>query len=179
RQRAGQDHALEFTTGEFRQLPLKQAARADLGQRLFDRLAASRSAERHEAGDRERDAAIEIEALRYVADAETRPAPHMPTIGHQDAEKHTHQGGLAGTIGTDQGDDLAGLNLDVDVLQQAAPGADHADAARADELTRRPAIGQAARADTGAGCGVGHSPVPGAPLRALLAPVPRRLPRLT
>ena len=41
-------------------------------------------------------------------------------MGTLEPEQQAHQGRLAGAVGADQGDDLLGTNVDVDVIQHAA-----------------------------------------------------------
>ncbi len=58
-----------------------------------------------------------MQFLRHVADAQARRAAHVATLGLEQAEYHAHQGGLAGAIGADQGDDLAGPHAELHVVQ--------------------------------------------------------------
>ncbi|MNT73774.1 hypothetical protein D3C72_2125200 [compost metagenome] len=51
----------------------------------------------------------------------------------EQAEHHAHQGGLAGAVGADQGDDLAGLEGELHVLQHRIAGEADANAVEADQ----------------------------------------------
>ena len=99
-----------------------------------------------EARDRERDGAIDLEALRHVADDEARLAQRGALVGRLQAEQHPHQRGLAGAVGADQRQDLAGRDVDIDALQDGAAGAGEPQRAGADQR-----VGVVRERRTGAG----------------------------
>ena len=79
-----------------------------------------RLAEGQEAFDRQRHGIVDVEPLRHIADAGIGAADQHPVMGTLEPEKQADKGRLAGTIRADQGDDLLGTNVDVDVIQHAA-----------------------------------------------------------
>ena len=73
-QRARQHHALQLAAGQLGQLAVAQRLGADLAQHALEVCLVRAPAELHEARDGERDGAIDIEALRRIADDEPRLA---------------------------------------------------------------------------------------------------------
>ena len=81
-QRARQQHPLQLAAGELRQLAIAELAGADVGQHALDLLVLGPPPELHEARDGERDGAIDLEALRHVADDEARACARVvPLVG--------------------------------------------------------------------------------------------------
>src|SRR5947207_8010396 len=60
--------------------------------------------------------------LRHVTDPQLRLAPDAAAVRLQQAEHGTHQCGLAGAVGADQGNDLPRLDAQLDVVQHRLPG---------------------------------------------------------
>ena len=90
-------------------------------EHALDLLGLGAPPELDEARDGERDGAIDLEALRHVADDQPRLAPDGSLVGRLETQQHPHQRGLAGTVGADQRQDLALGDVDVDALQDGAP----------------------------------------------------------
>ena len=78
-----------------------------------------------------------MDALRHVADGHFSVPVHRSRIGPQKSEQGPHQGGLARPVRTDEGDDLASLYRDVDVVKQPAPATANAEPAGLDERHAR------------------------------------------
>src|SRR5690606_9025440 len=70
--------------------------------------------------DRDRNCAVEIKTLRYIADDEAGATLDRAAVGSEKSEQDTDQGCLAGPIRADQRHDLAGAYIDVNVRQDRA-----------------------------------------------------------
>ena len=134
-QRACEQHPLQLAAGEIRQLAIADPAGADVGEHALDLLVLGPPPELHEARDVDRDGAVELEALRHVADDETRLAHGLALVRALEPQQHPHQRGLAGPVGADQRHDLARRDIDVDALQDGAARPRQPQRARADERT--------------------------------------------
>ena len=80
---------------------------------------------RHQAQEakyREWQGRVDVQLLRHVTDAQLGLAPYAAAVGLEQAKHGTHQGGLAGAIWADQGNDLPRLYAQCDVIQHALPG---------------------------------------------------------
>src|SRR5690606_17208778 len=60
-------------------------------------------------------------------DAQLRLAPDLPAVGLEQAQHGADQGGLAGPVGADQGDDLAAMHLQLRAFQHVLVGEAHVD----------------------------------------------------
>ncbi|MNT40209.1 hypothetical protein D3C72_1765090 [compost metagenome] len=83
-----------------------------------------------------------MEFLRHVADPQLRLAPHTAAVGLEQAEHGAHQGGFAGTVGADQGDDLPGFDGQVDAVEHGLSGESHADLFEANQRIAHQALRQ-------------------------------------
>ncbi len=97
---------------------------------------ADAAAEHQETFDRHRDYGVAVEALRHIADAQILAPVHRAAIGLFKAQQNAHQRRLAGAVETDERDDLALADIDVDIHQQLATVAGDAKAASGDERGR-------------------------------------------
>ncbi|MNG13609.1 hypothetical protein D3C84_972970 [compost metagenome] len=79
---------------------------------------------------------------------QARLAPDFAMVGFEQAEHGAHQGGLAGAVGADQGDDLPGLHRQAHILQHRLAGEIDADALEADQLIAHAATWQLAQRPT-------------------------------
>ena len=59
-------------------------------------------------------------------------------VGRMGAREHAHQRRLAGAVATDEGDDLAGVEVDADAVDGVDAAEGHADVAHLDERDRPP-----------------------------------------
>ncbi len=130
RERAGERDALELAARELgHQRPLEVAG-ADLGERLE---VAATPSEREKTADAERQRRVELQALRHVADAEARAAHDAAGGRREHPQEHAEQRGLAGAVGADQRDDLAGVEREIDAAQQLVAADADADACGLDQ----------------------------------------------
>ena len=134
--RASENHALQLAAGDARQLAIADVAGANFGQYTTEVDILGRLAEGQEAFDRQRHGVVDVEALRHIADAGIGAADQHPVMGTLEPEKQADKGRLARTIRADQGDDLLGTNVDVDVIQHAAAVAAQRQSAAADQGRR-------------------------------------------
>ncbi len=72
-------------------------------------------AEGQEALDGHGERTVDLKALRYVADLETGGAASRSGVWAFEAEECADERGLAGAVGADEGQDLAGVDVEVDV----------------------------------------------------------------
>ncbi len=117
-QRARQQHALQLAAREGLQRQVERMACADLGQRCRQRLPPRPGDQRQEAAHRQRQRLVDGEALRHIADAQARPAAHQAGIRPLQPQRDAQQRRLAGAVGADDGDDLAGAKGERDVAQR-------------------------------------------------------------
>ncbi len=68
--------------------------------------------------------------LRHVADAQLRRADDLAAVWRIEAEQAGEQRRLAGTVGADEGDDLARADGEIDVMEHFARAVELAQAAR-------------------------------------------------
>src|SRR5262245_44757556 len=119
-ERTGEHHALQLAARELRELTLGEFTGTDIGERpprLFLLNAASKL---NEASDRDWNGAIDCKALWHVAHNKPGLAQDRSAIGRLEAEQHPHKRRLAGPVGTDESEDLALGNVDIDALQNGA-----------------------------------------------------------
>lgn len=133
-QRPGKQHSLLLAAGELAQLPRRQVVEGELAEHSTHNLPvlAPRTpqpsemdvaAGEHELGDGHRKAPAQLAALgeiRHPVMAAPDPQPvdaHPPLLEGQSAGEHPQQGGLAGTIGPDDGDAHARRHAEVDASQ--------------------------------------------------------------
>ncbi|VFT48114.1 Uncharacterised protein [Pseudomonas aeruginosa] len=139
-QGAGQQHALQFATGNALQRALQHVRRADLAQRRQRLLAPDPGYQAEEAQYAERQGGVDVEFLRHVADGQPRPSPDLADVRLEQAEHAAYQGGLAGAVGADQGDDLAGLDGQVDIAQHRLAVEGHADLGQPHQRVVHPGV---------------------------------------
>ena len=120
KKRTCQQDPLQLTAGEIAHLCLAEAGYADLVQYLSALLRRGRFAERQEAVDSERQAAVEGEALGSVADAQGFFGANTASARPQGADQQPKQRGLAGAVGANDGDDFPRCYVDVDLVQDQA-----------------------------------------------------------
>src|SRR3990167_8074352 len=118
-QGAGQQHALQFAAGNALQGAVDHLAGADFRQRRLSAGAIDAGHQAQKTQHAEGQGGIDMQFLRHIADAQFRVAPDAAAIRLEQAEHGAHQGGLAGTVGADQGDDLAGFDAQLHILQHA------------------------------------------------------------
>jgi len=120
KQGSGDQNALQLTTRELPKLLIGHALCAGIRQHAIDRGLRSRAAERQEPAHRHRDGAVDVKALRHIAN-DRRLGPHnLAAIRAVDAEHQLDERGLAGPIGTDQRDDFARHDVEIDMVDQGA-----------------------------------------------------------
>ncbi len=126
-QRAGEQHALHLAAGNLLQRAVDHMLGADFTQRCEGTGAVDTGYQAQEAQHRQGQGGVDVQLLRHVADAQLRLAPDLAAIGLEQAEHGAHQGGLAGTVGADQGDDLAAMHLQLRAFQHILVGEAHMD----------------------------------------------------
>ena len=135
-QRAGENDALQLAARQLAELLIAHVAASTWPRMSPTRSALSLAAEHQEALDRHRDDGVAVEALRHVADAQILAPVHRAAVGLFEPEQHTHQRRLAGAVGTDQRDDLALADVEIDIDEQVTAVAGDAETARGDERGR-------------------------------------------
>ena len=126
-QRSGEEHTLQLAARKRIDLLARRSAGPDVVERTPHVRLARALAEREEAHHAQRDRRLYVEALRHVADDEARGARDAPRVRLFQPEQQPHQRRLAGTVGTDQRQDLACPDVEVDRFQDDALAARHAD----------------------------------------------------
>ena len=122
-QRAGNEHALRFAARERSQLLVSCTLDANFPQGFLDGLAGGTNAKGEKARDRHRHGAVNVEALRHVADACCRgPGNRAPVCG-LNAKQHFDQRGFSRAIRADQRHDLARTDIEIDARNQITPSA--------------------------------------------------------
>gem|GEM_PF-2509680 len=116
----GQQNALYLSSGQQTHGPGVQVRDTDTGQCLLGTGAAG-AGQRKEAGHRQGHARLDVEFLRHVANTEPFEYPSGALVGLQQAQHNTDQGCFSGGIGADQGDDLAGLQVEGYIAEYRAP----------------------------------------------------------
>src|SRR5262249_3513179 len=132
-ERTGEHHALQLAARELRELTLGEFIGTDIGEGAPRLLLLNPAPKRNEASDRDWNSAIDRKALWHVAQNEPRLAQDRSAIGLFEAEQHSHKRRFSGAIGTDESEDLALGNVDIDALQNGAARAREPDRARAQE----------------------------------------------
>jgi hypothetical protein len=132
-ERARQHHALKLTAGKRGELLAGDTPRSDLIEYCRHVGAPTGQAKCQEALDGYGDGWITIEPLRRIADPEIRSFADVTTVCWFQTEQHAHQRRLSGTVRTDQGHDLAGAYVDVDIFENRPPRSSDEDAARRKE----------------------------------------------
>jgi predicted cobalt transporter CbtA len=90
-------------------------------------------AEREKAGNRHRQRAIYIEPLGDISDPQVLHAADLAASHVLEAEQGPDERCLAGAIWTDEGHDLARMNIDVDVVKYDTVAAHHRQTAGTDQ----------------------------------------------
>ena len=94
------------------------------------------AAECEKAGDRHGDCRIAVEALGRIADREARTSRDRAAVGPLEAEQDAHERRLAGAVRTDQRDDLAWREIEVDAFEDRAARTREVDVARGEQDVR-------------------------------------------
>jgi len=82
-----------------------------------------------------RQAGRGLEALRHITHRQPLAPLHPPRVGLHQPQQHAHQGGLARAVRTDQGDDPARREREIDPIEQAHAVALDGHALRPDQKT--------------------------------------------
>lgn len=120
---AGQHGALKLATGEMPHLLPGKVPDAGARQRISDVGTGRFRGQSKEALDGEGQGPVDDDLLRHITDPQSADASGFAFVWPEDAESHLGGGGFPRTIGADQRDDLAALNIEVDTAHEPAPGA--------------------------------------------------------
>ena len=151
-QRARQQHALALAARKPADRAVDGVFGAGFAQRAQHRLLRAPARQREQAADRKRQRRRRVEGLRQVAHREAGAAPDAARIGLDQAEQHADQGGLAGAVRPDDGQNLVLAHRRVDVAQHVASAAAQDDVLRRDQRPVRRGSGH--RGSGGSGPGV-------------------------
>src|SRR5690554_1211928 len=81
--------------------------------------------EGEKAQDVQRQTGVDMKFLRHIADTQPRSALNLsPGAAHQ-AQNRANQGGLAGAIGANQGDNFTGMDGHIHRVYQGTASADY------------------------------------------------------
>ena len=107
--------------------------RADILQHAGKLAGGAGARQRDEAGHRQRDGGVDVEALRRIAGDEAGLAADLALVERLEAEQGADEGGLAGAVGADHGHDLARADRDVDAGEDRASAAGQHEVPGADQ----------------------------------------------
>ncbi|MCY1415037.1 hypothetical protein D9M71_305050 [compost metagenome] len=141
-QRPGQQYTLHLTAGNALDRAVDDLFGADFLQCRQRRRAVNAGYQAQKTQDRKRQGGIDLKLLRHVADAQPWLAPDLAGMRLEQAQHGAHQGGFAGTIGADQGDDLSGLHGQVDAVEYRLAGEAHAHLFEANQRIAHQALRQ-------------------------------------
>ena len=116
-ERAGQQHALELAAGKAGHLAARQLARAGAGQRGTGGGITDTPGQAEEPPHGDRQGRVDMQPLRNIADAQARAPGDAARGGGDGADDGAQKRRLAGTVGADDGDDLARGDVEIDMRQ--------------------------------------------------------------
>ena len=132
-QRACQQHPLLFASGKHLHRIIKQVNNAQFPSRRRDTVVACRSCEPQKTRHRQRQILRQLQSLRHITDCESTFSLHPPRSGLEQPENNPHQRSFAGAVGTDQSDNLTGMQRQIHAFQHLTPAEPDPDAGRTNQ----------------------------------------------
>ena len=130
RDRARQQHPLQFAARKVADRPPREMTRIDFPERVAHGRRVVPRRKPHQPVDIERQRRVDLEALRHISDRQARGPVDAPGIGRDQPEQRLGRCRLAAAVGPDQRDDLARADLEVDIAHDPAPAPEDAKSAR-------------------------------------------------